>query len=98
MRRHANDAECAARSRGKRRAPLPSMYDVDAIEAINLEQIVTRTDRLLLRGGRLPKHRPSSPQLAEQTIIVQRPEPISHLIVVGASALVALALVIATFA
>jgi hypothetical protein len=28
------------------------MYDADAIEAINFEQLVTATDRLLLRHGR----------------------------------------------
>lgn len=41
------------------------MYDVDAIEAINFDQLVTATDRLLLRGGRLPKGRPSRDRLAE---------------------------------
>lgn len=38
-------------------ALLADMHDVDAIEAINFEQLVTVTDRLLLRGGRLAKRR-----------------------------------------
>jgi hypothetical protein len=36
------------------------MYDLDAIEAINIEQLVTATDRILLRGamtGRPPTRR-----------------------------------------
>jgi hypothetical protein len=57
------------------------MYDADAIEAINFEQLVTVTDRLLLRQGRMPKRRPSTarigppPQLeaAERTVIIHRP-------------------------
>jgi hypothetical protein len=57
------------------------MYDADAIEAINFEQLVTVTDRLLLRRGRVPKRRPSTarigppPQLeaAERTVIIHRP-------------------------
>lgn len=28
------------------------MYDLDAIEAINIDQLVTATDRILLRGAR----------------------------------------------
>jgi hypothetical protein len=34
------------------------MHDIDAIEAINFEQLATVTDRLLLRG-RVAKRRPS---------------------------------------
>ena len=57
------------------------MYDADAIEAINFEQLVTVTDRLLLRRGRVSKRRPSTarigppPELeaAERTVIIQRP-------------------------
>jgi hypothetical protein len=55
------------------------MYDADAIEAINFEQLVTVTDRLLLRRGRMPKRRPSTarigPQIeaAERTVIIHRP-------------------------
>jgi len=49
---------------GTHRAQPANMYDADAIEAINFEQLVTATDRLLLRRGRLPKHRPSMPSLA----------------------------------
>jgi hypothetical protein len=33
------------------------MYDADALEAINVEQLVTATDRLLLRGGQMSKRR-----------------------------------------
>lgn len=36
------------------------MYDLDAIEAINIDQLVTATDRILLRGavtGRPPSRR-----------------------------------------
>ena len=32
------------------------MYDRDAVQAINIDQIVTPTDRMLLGG--MPKHRP----------------------------------------
>ena len=55
------------------------MYDVDAIEAINFEQLVTVTDRLLLRKGRVPKRRPSTARIGpaleavERTVIIQRP-------------------------
>lgn len=34
------------------------MYDADAIEAINFEQLATITDRLLLRHGRRPSRLP----------------------------------------
>ena len=60
------------------------MYDADAIEAINFEQLATVTDRLLLRGGHLSKRRPSVPSLVphgplargsapylEQTVVVR---------------------------
>ncbi len=40
------------------------MYDADAIEAINFEQLVTATDRLLLRGGRPSRRRPGIPPIA----------------------------------
>jgi len=40
------------------------MHDADTIEAINREQLATATDRLLLRGGRLSKHRPSTRSLS----------------------------------
>jgi hypothetical protein len=33
------------------------MYDADALEAINADQLVTATDRLLLRGGQMSKRR-----------------------------------------
>jgi hypothetical protein len=37
------------------------MYDADTIESINCEQLATVTDRLLLRGCRMSKRRPSIP-------------------------------------
>jgi len=58
------------------------MYDVDAIEAINFEQLVTVTDRLLLRQGRGSKRRLSTNRIGpafvveaahERTEIIQRP-------------------------
>lgn len=48
-----------------------SMYDIDALEAINFEQLVTPTDRLLLRRGRLPKHRAIPASAAERTMVVR---------------------------
>ncbi len=42
------------------------MYDAGKLEAINLEQLVTATDRLLMRGGRRPGCRtPRLPSLAQ---------------------------------
>ena len=38
------------------------MYDLDAIEAINIDQLVTPLDRILLRNGR-PARRPSRPTI-----------------------------------
>ncbi len=57
------------------------MYDADAIEAINFEQLVTVTDRLLLRRGRVSKRRPSTARIgpppeteaSERTVIIARP-------------------------
>jgi hypothetical protein len=55
------------------------MYDADAIEAINFEQLVTVTDRLLLRRGRPSKRRISTARIGpsleaiERTVIIQRP-------------------------
>jgi hypothetical protein len=60
----SNSREHFAADLGKQRALRLVMYDVDAIEAINFDQLVTATDRLLLRGGRLPKGRPSRDRLA----------------------------------
>ena len=56
------------------------MYDLDAIEAINVDQIVTATDRLLLgaMSKRRPSVRASSPKLslavAERTVYVRGPQ------------------------
>lgn len=53
------------------------MEDLEAIEAINFEQLATATDRLLLHRGRVPRHRPSTQELArledspERTMIVR---------------------------
>jgi hypothetical protein len=49
------------------------MLNIDAIEAINVEQLATVTDRLLLRGG-APKRRPSRPS-CESTLHMRRPDP-----------------------
>lgn len=57
------------------------MYDADAIEAINFEQLVTVTDRLLLRRGRPSKRRISTSRIGpsleaiERTVIIQRQRP-----------------------
>ena len=40
------------------------MYDADALEAINAEQLVTPTDRLLLRGGQMSRRRRSARSFA----------------------------------
>lgn len=53
------------------------MEHLEAIEAINFEQLVTATDRLLLHRGRVPRHRPSTNPIAvleeapERTMIVR---------------------------
>jgi hypothetical protein len=59
------------------------MYDIDAIEAINVEQLATVTDRLLLRGrvtkrrlstNKILAHRVSRHRIAfEETLLIQRP-------------------------
>jgi len=49
---------------GTHRALPADMYDADAIEAINFEQLATVTDRLLLRRGQISKRPPSEPSLA----------------------------------
>ncbi len=81
-----------------------AMYDVDAIEAINFEQLVTVTDRLLLRG-RLPKRRPSTnritpwlPDAVERTVVTRAPQAIKPTTVVFGSALLALLLLLAALA
>lgn len=60
------------------------MPNIDAIEAINVEQIATPTDRLLLRGrhseGRISSHkivyRPSfRVELAHERVEVEAPSP-----------------------
>jgi hypothetical protein len=43
---------------GTHRALLANMYDADAIEAINFEQLATITDRLLLRHSHRPNRLP----------------------------------------
>ena len=82
------------------------MYDVDAIEAINFEQLVTVTDRLLLRGTRLPKRRPStdripprlsSPRL-DETVIIRKPKIVGTTTIALSSAILLVALFIAALA
>ena len=51
---------------------LNTMYDLDAIEAINVDQLVTPLDRILIAGGR-PRRRVSRPTMdltaaAEKTL------------------------------
>jgi hypothetical protein len=46
---------------GTHRALLADMYDADAIEAINFEQLATATDRLLLRRGQVSRRPPTEP-------------------------------------
>lgn len=82
------------------------MYDADAIEAINFEQLVTVTDRLLLRRGRVPKRRPSTarigpaPQLeaAERTVIIHARRPAIDVTVVLSSAILTILIFIAVLA
>jgi hypothetical protein len=45
------------------------MHSPDAIEAINFDQLATPTDRLLLRGLRAAKRRPSVPSLAHHSAL-----------------------------
>ena len=79
------------------------MYDVDAIEAINFEQLVTVTDRLLLRQGRMPKRRPSTARIGpsieaiDRTVIIQRRPAINPKVVLS-SAILTLLVFIACFA
>ena len=79
------------------------MYDVDAIEAINFEQLVTVTDRLLLRQGRMPKRRPSTARIGpsletiERTVIIHRPKGTIDAKVVLSSAIITLLIFIACF-
>ena len=76
------------------------MYDADAIEAINFEQLATVTDRLLLRRGRVTKCRPSTTRLvveaAERTVITRSaPRAPVDITVVLSSAIVTTLLFIA---
>ncbi|HWO26101.1 MAG TPA: hypothetical protein VNO30_45555 [Kofleriaceae bacterium] len=48
------------------------MYELDAIETINVDQLTTAMDRLLLHRGRLPQHRlHPEPSPAERTVLVR---------------------------
>ena len=63
------------------------MYSREAVQAINIDQIATPTDRMLLGG--MPKHRPQPrvPQydaVPERTVVVRR-RARRH-VVVGATA------------
>ena len=59
------------------------MYDLDAIEAINFEQLATATDRLLLLGAKRPRARTSSTilakgprrELADKTLVIRAQAP-----------------------
>src|SRR5678815_3925981 len=68
----SNFAKRLARSRGLLRALRPGMYDIDAIEAINFEQLATVTDRLLLRG-RVTKRRLSTNKIMTRPLTAVRP-------------------------
>jgi hypothetical protein len=50
------------------------MYDADAIEAINIDQLATATDRLLLRRGCLRSSRPTidMTRYAHETLAASR--------------------------
>lgn len=53
------------------------MYDADAIEAINIEQLATITDRLLLRHGRsrLPRARAADDRFAVPSLVARAHHP-----------------------
>jgi hypothetical protein len=86
----ANPAKRCTAIAGTQRALLANMYDADAIEAINFEQLATTTDRLLLRRGHVAKYRPSDPSPVPPTLLARgshahieqskarRPAPSSH--------------------
>ncbi len=67
------------------------MYDLTAIESINVEQLATATDRLLLRG-RFTKRRPSTASFAR----IERPTP-SPVTGTGHGRLKAMALMVSMF-
>ena len=103
-RARSNPAERLAPHRGARRALPLVMHDIDAIEAINVEQLVTVTDRLLLRG-RVTKRRLSTNKIVschvarrtiafEPTELVRRPRTIrtSHLAILTSLTAVAASL------
>ena len=79
------------------------MYDLDAIEAINADQLVTPLDRILLRNGR-PARRPSRPTMdltaaaayAEKTVYMRAHKSTRGL--VGAAAFAAFASLSVTLA
>jgi hypothetical protein len=54
------------------------MYDADAIEAINFEQLATVTDRLLLRHGRsrLPRARAADDRFTVPSLVAHHPRPV----------------------
>lgn len=103
--------KCETRASGKQRALLRDMYDVATIEAINFEQLVTVTDRLLLRQGRGSKRRLSTNRIGpplperveaahERTEIIRRPVKRAAVdaTVVLSSAILAILLFIAVLA
>ena len=48
------------------------MYDLDAIEAINIDQLVTPLDRILLRGGNMRRTRRSFDMTHQAALAVER--------------------------
>ena len=50
-----------------------SRYSVDAIEAINIEQLATRTDRLLVLGPRAPQRFPRGSAPFIRPVIADEP-------------------------
>jgi len=71
------------------------MYDLDAIEAINVDQIVTATDRLLFGNvrKRAPTARPRTHTDDERTVHVRRARSYTKLVGVAAIASLAVAVV-----
>ena len=61
--KHLNSVKRKPSIEGTTRALPANMYDAETIEAINVEQLVTATDRMLLRG-RAARRRPSTPSPA----------------------------------
>jgi len=48
------------------------MHDLEAIETINIEQLATATDRLLLHRGQVPRHRPDTQPISPARTMIVR--------------------------